>query len=93
MLKPELVAAIADKADLSKDQAGHLLNILLEEITSALGENDPVTLIGFGSFVQRHRGARAGKNPQTGEALTIKASNTVAFKPGKQLKEAVAQYK
>ncbi|NLZ80011.1 MAG: HU family DNA-binding protein [Gammaproteobacteria bacterium] len=93
MLKPELVAAIADKADLSKDQAGHLLNTILEEITNALGENDPVTLIGFGSFVQRHRGARAGKNPQTGEALTIKASNTVAFKPGKQLKEAVAQYK
>lgn len=93
MLKPELVAAIADKADLSKDQAGHLLNTILEEITNALGENGPVTLIGFGSFVQRHRGARAGKNPQTGEALTIKASNTVAFKPGKQLKEAVAQYK
>ena len=93
MLKPELVAAIADKADLSKDQAGHLLNTILEEITNALGENDPVTLIGFGSFVRRHRGARAGKNPQTGEALTIKASNTVAFKPGKQLKEAVAQYK
>lgn len=93
MLKPELVAAIADKADLSKDQAGHLLNTILEEITNALGENDPVTLIGFGSFVQRHRGARAGKNPQTGEALTVKASNTVAFKPGKQLKEAVAQYK
>lgn len=93
MLKPELVAAIADKADLSKDQAGDLLNTILEEITNALGENDPVTLIGFGSFVQRHRGARAGKNPQTGEALTIKASNTVAFKPGKQLKEAVAQYK
>ena len=93
MLKPELVAAIADKADLSKDQAGHLLNTILEEITNALGENDPVTLIGFGSFVQRHRGARAGKNPQTGEALTIKASNTVAFKPGKQLKEAVDEYK
>ena len=93
MLKPELVAAIADKADLSKDQAGHLLNTILEEITNALGENDPVTLIGFGSFVQRHRGARAGKNPQTGEALTVKASNTVGFKPGKHLKEAVAQYK
>lgn len=93
MLKPELVAAIADKADLNKEQAGHLLNTILEEITTALGNNDTVTLIGFGSFVQRHRGARAGKNPQTGELLTIKASNTVAFKPGKQLKEAVAQYK
>lgn len=91
MLKPELVAAIADKANLSKDQAGQLLNTLLEEITHALAKDDSVTLIGFGSFVRRHRGARTGKNPQTGEPLTIKASNTVAFKPGKQLKEAVAQ--
>lgn len=91
MLKPELVAAIADKTNLSKDQAGQLLNTLLEEITHALAKDDSVTLIGFGSFVRRHRGARTGKNPQTGELLTIKASNTVAFKPGKQLKEAVAQ--
>ncbi|NLC99757.1 MAG: HU family DNA-binding protein [Gammaproteobacteria bacterium] len=91
MLKPELVAAIADKTNLSKDQAGQLLNTLLEEITHALAKDDSVTLIGFGSFVRRHRGARTGKNPQTGEPLTIKASNTVAFKPGKQLKEAVAQ--
>ncbi|HKM26238.1 MAG TPA: HU family DNA-binding protein [Thiopseudomonas sp.] len=91
MLKPELVAAIADKTNLSKDQAGQLLNTLLEEITHALAKDDSVTLIGFGSFVRRHRGARTGKNPQTGEPLTIKASNTVAFKPGKQLKDAVAQ--
>ena len=56
-----------------------------------MAKDDSVTLIGFGSFVRRHRGARTGKNPQTGEPLTIKASNTVAFKPGKQLKEAVAQ--
>lgn len=91
MLKPELVAAIADKTNLSKDQAGQLLNTLLEEITHALARDDSVTLIGFGSFVRRHRGARTGKNPQTGEPLTIKASNTVAFKPGKQLKDAVAQ--
>ncbi len=91
MRKPELVAAIADKTNLSKDQAGQLLNTLLEEITHALAKDDSVTLIGFGSFVRRHRGARTGKNPQTGQPLTIKASNTVAFKPGKQLKEAVAQ--
>ena len=91
MLKPELVAAIADRTNLIKDQAGQLLNTLLEEITHALAKDDSVTLIGFGSFVRRHRGARTGKNPQTGEPLTIKASNTVAFKPGKQLKEAVAQ--
>lgn len=91
MRKPELVAAVADKTDISKEQAGQVLNAILDEITAALAENDSVTLIGFGSFSQRHRGARTGRNPQTGEPLEIKASNTVAFKPGKQLREAVNQ--
>ncbi|HZJ95889.1 MAG TPA: HU family DNA-binding protein [Thiopseudomonas sp.] len=91
MRKPELVAAVADKTDISKEQAGQVLNAILDEITAALAENDTVTLIGFGSFSQRHRGARTGRNPQTGEPLEIKASNTVAFKPGKQLREAVNQ--
>lgn len=91
MRKPELVAAIAEKADISKEQAARVLNAILQEITVALGNNDTVTLIGFGSFMQRHRGARTGKNPQTGEPLIIKASNTVAFKPGKQFKDAVSQ--
>ncbi|MFZ2289360.1 MAG: HU family DNA-binding protein [Halopseudomonas yangmingensis] len=89
MRKPDLAAAIAEKADLSKDQAGRVLNAMLEEITKALGKKDSVTLVGFGTFVQRHRGARTGKNPQTGNPVTIKASNTVAFKPGKSLKDAV----
>ncbi|MNP47438.1 DNA-binding protein HU-beta [compost metagenome] len=48
-----------------------------------------MTLVGFGTFLQRHRGARTGKNPQTGEPVKIKASNTVAFKPGKSLKDSV----
>ena len=90
MRKPELIAAIADKANLSNEQAGHVLNAILQEVTTALSNNDTVTLVGFGSFAPRHRGARTGKNPQTGEMLTIKASNTVAFKPGKQLKDAVS---
>lgn len=89
MRKPELAAAIADKADLTKDQANRVLNAVLEEITNALNRKDSVTLVGFGTFVQRHRGARTGKNPQTGEPVQIKASNTVAFKPGKFLKDSV----
>ena len=89
MRKPELAAAIADKADLTKDQASRILNVILDEITHALNRKDSVTLVGFGTFVQRHRGARTGKNPQTGQPVTIKASNTVAFKPGKALKDAV----
>ena len=89
MRRPELVDAIADKADLTKEQAGQALNALLESITGALKEQDSVSLVGFGSFVQRNRAARTGKNPQTGETIQIAASNTVAFKPGKSLKQAV----
>jgi len=89
MRKPELAAAIAEKADLTKDQANRVLNAVLEEITSALNRKDSVTLVGFGTFLQRHRGARTGKNPQTGAPVKIKASNTVAFKPGKSLRDAV----
>ncbi|EKT4480918.1 HU family DNA-binding protein [Pseudomonas putida] len=88
MRKPELAAVIADKADLTKEKANQVLNAILDSITGALDE-DTVTLVGFGTFVKRHRGARTGKNPQTGEPVKIKASNTVAFKPGKNLKDSV----
>lgn len=89
MRKPELVAAIADQTDLSKDKASQALSVIIEEITQALERQESVNLIGFGSFTQRARGARTGKNPQTGQPMEIPASNTVAFKPGKALKEAV----
>lgn len=89
MRKPELAAAIAAKADLTKEQANQALTAIIDEITNALNREESVNLVGFGTFQQRHRGARMGKNPQTGEAIQIKASNTVAFKPGKALKEAV----
>ena len=89
MRKPELIESIADKADLNKDQAGQALAAIIETITEALEKKDNVSLIGFGTFEQRARGARMGKNPQTGEPMQIKASNTVAFKPGKSLKAAV----
>lgn len=89
MRKPELVSKIAEQADLPKDRANVVLNALLEAITNSLSGGDSVTLVGFGTFEKRHRGARTGKNPQTGEPVKIKASNTVAFKPGKFLKESV----
>ena len=89
MRKPELVNAIADQADLTKDQANQALNALIDTITDALQKQDQVSLIGFGTFTQRSRAARTGKNPQTGEPIQIAASNTVAFKPGKALKDAV----
>lgn len=88
MRKPELAAVIAEKTDLTKEKANQVLNAILDSITGAL-DKDSVTLVGFGTFEKRHRGARTGKNPQTGEPVKIKASNTVAFKPGKNLKDTV----
>lgn len=89
MRKPELAAAIAAKADISKDKAGEVLNVILDQITNAVASDDDVSLIGFGTFQKKSRAARTGKNPRTGEAIEIAASNTVSFKPGKGLKDAV----
>jgi DNA-binding protein HU-alpha len=91
MRKPELAAAIAERADLSKDKASQVLNVILDEITHTVAKGNDVSLIGFGSFTVRQRAARTGKNPQTGKPLTIPASKTVAFKPGKSLKDAVTK--
>jgi DNA-binding protein HU-alpha len=89
MRKPDLAAFIADKADISNAKANDVLSAILDEITNALNRKESVSLIGFGTFEVRHRNARTGKNPQTGEAIQIAASNTVGFKPGKALKDAV----
>lgn len=89
MKKPELAAAIAAKADVTKEKAGELINAMTDEITNAMSKGDSVTLIGFGTFSRRERSARMGKNPQTGAAIEIKASKSVGFKAGKSLKDAV----
>lgn len=89
MKKPELAAAIALKADVTKEKAGEILNIMIDEITNAVCQNESVTLIGFGTFSRRDRSARTGKNPQTGMTIQIPASKTAGFKPGKALKDAV----
>ena len=89
MHKPDLVAAIADQIDMPKDKTNDIVTAIFDEITQALSRNDSVSLIGFGAFSQRHRAERVGRSPQTGESLTIAASTTVAFKPGKALKAAL----
>ncbi|WP_158521534.1 MULTISPECIES: HU family DNA-binding protein [Kushneria] len=91
MRKPELAAAIAEQADLSKDKAGQVLNVVLDEITRSVARGEDVTLIGFGTFTVRERAARTGKNPQTGKEIQIPASKNVAFKAGKGLKDAVSK--
>ena len=89
MRKPDLTAYIADQADIPVEKSQLVLAAILDEITQALRHGDNVSLVGFGTFEKRHRAARAGKNPQTGAALTIAATNTVAFKPGKGLRDAI----
>lgn len=89
MNKAELIDAIADSADLSKAAAGRALDSAIETITKALKKGDTVTLVGFGTFSVRKRGARTGRNPRTGEAIKIKASKVPGFKAGKALKDAI----
>ncbi|MGB5325004.1 MAG: HU family DNA-binding protein [Pseudomonadales bacterium] len=89
MTKTELAAMVADKADISKDKANEVITAMTDEITAALARNESVSLIGFGTFSQRQRAARKGKNPQTGAEINIAASTSVGFKAGKALKETV----
>ncbi len=90
MLKPELIAHIAQQTGLSKEKSHEVLTAFTDEITAALTHGHSVNLVGFGSFVIRARAARSGKNPKTGEAIEIPASRTVGFRPGKVLKDALA---
>ncbi len=89
MNKTELIDAVADAAGLSKADATRALEAVLDSITDSLKKGDQVSLVGFGSFLVRHRNARTGRNPQTGAEINIAAANVPAFKPGKALKDAV----
>ncbi len=89
MNKAELINAVADKADISKADAGRAVDALIEVVTRALKKKDKVSLVGFGTFTLRERAARTGRNPKTGAPLKIKASKNPTFKAGKALKDAV----
>jgi DNA-binding protein HU-beta len=89
MNKAELIAKVADKADVSKAQAEKLLNATLSSINEGLTSDGNLTLVGFGTFSVVKRAARKGRNPQTGKAIKIPAKSVVKFKPGKNLKDAV----
>ena len=89
MNKTELVEKMAQKSELTKKDAEKALNAFLESVEEALSADDKVQLIGFGTFERRRREERAGRDPRTGEPITIPASYTPAFKAGKQLKDAV----
>ena len=86
MNKNELIAAVAGSADLTKEQAGAAVDAVIDTISNTLKDGGEVRLLGFGNFLVTHRKATTGRNPQTGEAIQIKATNVPKFKPGKVLK-------
>ena len=89
MNKSEMVAAIAERANLSKKDAEKALVAFIEETTNALKNGEKVQLVGFGSFEVKTRAARKGRNPQTKETIVIPASKAPRFKAGKALKDAL----
>ena len=89
MKKSELVAIMAEKADLKKVDAEKALNAFVDAVTEALAKGDKISLVGFGSFETKKRAARQGKNPQTGAVINIAASTVPTFKAGRGLKDAV----
>ncbi|MBG9475865.1 HU family DNA-binding protein [Priestia megaterium] len=89
MNKTELVDAVATKSELTKQDSKKAVEALFETISNTLAQEEKIQLVGFGTFEIRERAERTGRNPQTGEEMTIPASKAPAFKPGKELKEAV----
>ena len=87
--KAELVSEVAAKTDLTKKEVAAAVDAIFNSIQEDLAKGEKVQLIGFGTFEVRHRAARKGRNPQTGDEIEIPASEVPAFKPGKALKEAV----
>ena len=89
MNKTELVAAIAEKTELTKKDSEKALKAFIDVVTEELKKGEKVQLVGFGTFEVSERAAREGRNPLTGEKMQIKASKAPKFKAGKALKDAV----
>ena len=89
MNKTELVAAMAEQADMTKKDAEKALTAFTEVIAKELKKGEKIQLVGFGTFEVAERSAREGRNPQTGETMKIAASKAPKFKPGKALKVEV----
>ena len=89
MNKAELIDAVATAANLSKADASRAVDAVVNTITAALKKGQQVSVVGFGTFSVKHRSARSGRNPRTGDTINIAASNVPGFKAGKALKDAV----
>jgi DNA-binding protein HU-beta len=90
MNKPELIDAVAERTGMKKKDAATAVDAVLDTITDTLGRKEEVSLVGFGTFDVRERAERMGRNPRTGEQLTIPASTACVFRPGRKLKESAA---
>ena len=90
MNKSELITAISERTGLEKNKVENFLNAFTEVITESVSGGDKVQLVGFGTFEKRHREARAGRNPKTGEPIQIAATDVPAFTAGKLFKDAVS---
>ncbi|HJA11830.1 MAG TPA: HU family DNA-binding protein [Candidatus Mediterraneibacter merdipullorum] len=89
MNKTELIAAIAEKAEISKKDSEKALKAFIDVVTEQLKKDDKVQLVGFGTFEVSKRAAREGRNPQTGKTMKIAACKAPKFKAGKALKDAI----
>ena len=89
MNKTELVAAVAEQADISKKDAEKVLKAFVDVVTEEMKKGEKVQLVGFGAFEVSERAAREGRNPQTGKTMKIEACKAPKFKAGKALKDAV----
>lgn len=89
MNKTELIAAVAEKAEISKKDSEKALKAFIDVVTDELKNGEKIQLVGFGTFEVSERAAREGRNPKTGETMTISASKSPKFKAGKALKDLV----
>jgi integration host factor beta subunit len=89
MTKAELIETLANKLPMNKAEAEKAINIVLDDIITALKQGQRVNISGFGTFSVSDRQARTGRNPKTGESIQISASRSAKFKPGKQLKDSL----
>ncbi|HEX8288665.1 MAG TPA: integration host factor subunit beta [Pyrinomonadaceae bacterium] len=89
MTKADLVERVAKEADMTKKDAEQLVEIIFDSIIASLNKGEKIELRGFGSFRVRQRNARKGRNPKTGDSVSIPAKRVAYFKPGKELKEVI----
>ena len=91
MNKTELIAAVAEKAELTKKDSEKAVGALIDAVIEAVAAGDKVQVVGFGAFELRERAERMGRNPRTGEEMVIAASKQPVFKAGKAFKDAVSE--